>query len=488
MKFQSTPLIAVAFMLVACGAPKKSDDDAEVKPKALVEVAPVRQEEVKDTLALDGQFTLAEGHTVKLAPTLGGRLMKVLVKEGQSVTSGQLLAVVDTSVLARQAQSAGAALAAAEAQTRQVQTALKAVTADQVSQVALAKSGLTSAIAERDSNVRQAQLDLQRIRNGARPQEISVAEQVVVQARVARNKARADADRDAKLVSEGYVSGQQADTSRAAYETADSALRQAIAQYDLLRAGSRNEERRAAEDKLQSARKLGDQKVAQARIALRQAEEGILNVQAKREEANATALTAAQKAADARAAGVSVKNGELRAPIAGFVTKRFLSEGDMTDTTVPVYEIAAKGADTDFVGEVSPQDATRVLAGMEVEFASGAGRVTSVGVTNSQTGLIPIRVRVTGKPQPIGTFETARIVLRKIPGAIVVPKAAVVSREGESIVFVNEQGTAKLVKVKVGPVDGDYVAILSGLKAGQQVVMVAQFELADGGQIEVKKP
>ena len=49
------------------------------------------------------------------------------------------------------------------------------------------------------------------------------------------------------------------------------------------------------------------------------------------------------------------------------------------------------------------------------------------------------------------------------------------------------EGKAKLTEVKPGPVDGDSIAIFEGIKAGQTVILVGQYELADGTTVEVDK-
>jgi RND family efflux transporter MFP subunit len=69
-----------------------------------------------------------------------------------------------------------------------------------------------------------------------------------------------------------------------------------------------------------------------------------------------------------------------------------------------------------------------------------------------------------------------------------VPQAAVKTDNGSTFVFVLRGNTVERRGVKVGGTDGDRVEVLAGLKGGDQVVIAAPPELAEGKLIEVKKP
>jgi RND family efflux transporter MFP subunit len=330
---------------------------------------------------------------------------------------------------------------------------------------------------------------LQRTRAGARPQEIRTAEQALLQARVTRDRTKIEADRDQYLLGKGFIAARQANDSMAAYELAKSAFEQAQSQLDLLKEGARQEDLHAAEERLRSAKDLGAKKISEARVALRQADEAKLTVQAKRSEALAARLTAAEKAADAVAAKAAVQNGEVRSPMAGTVTHRFMNVGDMADPTLPIYEIASSGSTTDFVGQVAPEEAARIKEGMPAEFPNSpnlSGRVVAVGIANMQSGMTAVRLRVVGAKIETGKFATARIILRVLPDAVVIPRACVVTRDTGGVVFVDKGGVAKMTSVRLGPVEGERVAILSGVARGDTVILVGQHELSDGAPVTTK--
>ena len=477
------PLLTL-ILLAGCGKPAAKEEAADVEPPAAtVELATVDVRDMRDTLSVDGTFVLPQGASSRLAPSVVGRLAEVDVKEGDRVAAGQLLARIDTRALVAQSQSAAAGAAAAAATAAGSETALRAARVDQAASVHAARLALDVAVSEAKFGVEGAAVDLQRLRAGARPQEIAQAQQAVDQARIARDKARLDADRDVRLLKEGLVAGSQADASAAAVRTAGSILRSAEAALDLVRAGTRPEELRASELRLSSTRELAARKVAQARAALAQAQADALEVDAKAQEAAAARLAADQKAADARAAAASVGAGEIRSPIAGTVVRRFLNPGDVADTTTPVLMVASSRPVIDFVGNVSPSEARRVAEGMAVLAGEVQGTVTSVGEADSATGLVSIRAHLATKERA-GGFATVQIVLAVRRGTLTVPRGAVLERESKDAVFVAKDGTAHLTEVELGREENGRVAVLKGLAKGQRVVVLGGNEISDGAKIE----
>ena len=480
--------ILVGLLLVGC-APKKAEEKAE-EPVITVESAIAATKTIHDLLPLDGTFVLAATDYAKLAPQATGKLVQVLVKEGDSVKAGQVLARLDASVQVAQQQSAAVGVGVAAAQAAQSAATLRAANADFLASVKSAQLTLEATQIDRDSSVAAAKVDLDRVKAGARPQEIAQAEQVVRQAEVARDKAKADADRDASLFKEGYVSGQQMDASKAAYLQAESALVSSKSALSLVKAGARTEEVKAAQLRLDAARDTGNKRVQAAQAGLDQAKQGKLGVEAKAKDLEAARLGATQKGADSRAAQAQTATSLIRAPFDGVVTRRLLGPGAATDPTNPVLEIAKKGAHIEFAGQLSPTQAQKVQAGMWVLYGEIQGVVKSVGVADSTTGQVPVRVVF---PQPLqkvtsGLFGRVQISLDLLKDAVSVPDEAIVTRDEKKVVFVIDKGEANLRQVETGPSEGGFTAIVKGLKAGEKVVLVGQHEISDKAKVEEAKP
>ncbi len=483
--------VSIAIAALLCGCHSKLDEEKAVVSTATVKVGLVVQRDIRETVAVDGLFVLQEGGSAKLAPAAGGKLSKVLVREGDKVRAGQLLATIDTAVLSSQSQAASSAARSASAQADQSKASLRSAQADHQAVVHSSQLALSAAIAERDAAVQEAQADLERVRAFARPQEIEQAVQSVAQARANRDRAKADYERDRKLNAEGYVSGQQLDASRTVYEVAESALKQASSQLDLLKSGARKEDLHAAETKLRSAQSLGAKRIALAQAALSQAKKGELGVQAKHFEVSSAESLAAQKASEARAASAGTRNGEIRAPFNGLVAKRLLNPGDSTDSTLPVIDLVREGSQIDFNGTLPGNEVSKLAVGQLAffpELPDIAAKLIAVGVADSQTGLVPVRLRCASKSAVArsGTFAKARIIVRTVVG-LAIPKQAVLSREGKTIVYTVESGKAAMHEIEAGPEDQGFVAVRKGLTAGSTVILLGQHEISDGSPVQVEK-
>src|SRR5947208_6362684 len=84
-------------------------------------------------------------------------------------------------------------------------------------------------------------------------------------------------------------------------------------------------------------------------------------------------------------------------------------------------------------------------------------------------------------------FVNARLLIDTLPGATVVPTAAIQSSpRGPFVYVVRPDRTVGASQVTVGVTDGDDVSIERGLAAGEQVVVEGAERLRDGAAIEIR--
>jgi cobalt-zinc-cadmium efflux system membrane fusion protein len=82
---------------------------------------------------------------------------------------------------------------------------------------------------------------------------------------------------------------------------------------------------------------------------------------------------------------------------------------------------------------------------------------------------------------------TAKVTVKTVDVGVLVPKAALQTIEGKSVVFVREGEGFEARTVKVGRQNGVHVEILSGVNPGDQFVSKQSFLLkADLGKSEAK--
>lgn len=87
-----------------------------------VEVSPIQTQTIRDIALFTG--TLYPKSYVTVAPKVGGRLERLMVDIGDTVRSGDLIAVIDDAEYAQQVEQARAELAVAEANVQEAKSAL----------------------------------------------------------------------------------------------------------------------------------------------------------------------------------------------------------------------------------------------------------------------------------------------------------------------------------------------------------------------------
>ena len=235
----------------------------------------------------------------------------------------------------------------------------------------------------------------------------------------------------------------------------------------------------------------------EAKSALEQAENRQRAASGQLVIARARVAEAGAKVAQARAtverAEDELANATIRAPIRGTVLTRDVEVGS------PVSSILNLGANATLVmtlgdiervfvrGRVDESDIGQVRLGQPAHILTESfrdrlfeGRVTQIspiGVERDNVTTFEVRVSIDNPGQELKANMTANaeIILEEFPGSLLVPEAAVTyDSQRNTFVDVVEAGAPngrRRVAVKVGVGNGTTIQVLSGLEAGDQVVM-----------------
>ncbi len=498
-------MLGLALLLVGCGKHEAAEEKKEEAPPAVVELAEASVQSLDETVTVQGTLQPAEGKSTRVAAVAPGRLVSVLVREGDRVTAGQVLATLDSRPQRAAANSAAAATNAATAQVRQSQLSAQATASDQSSGVQLAQAALDAAQTETANALQAAQTSLElaesdwkKLQAGTRPQEIAQAEATLKQIEATRARAATEVERTGYLFEKGVMARRQSDDAKTALAVAESVVEAQRQQVALLKEGARVEERQAAElrvrqarEALSQAKRTGAAKRAQAEAALKQARQGVLQVAAKRQEIQTSYATAAQKRAEESAAQVQASYTQLTAPLSGVIVRRSLNPGDQADPATPILELA--NLDTlNLVASVPATEGARLRVGMPATLTLEGGmtasaRVLSVGQVDPQTGLLGLRLVVDNTQGKLkaGSFATAKVTIRRTPQAIVIPKTSVLSKDGKSVVFtLGSDGKAHQKNLQLGIETEKVIEVQQGLKAGEKVIVTGGYELAEGNSVK----
>jgi multidrug efflux system membrane fusion protein len=107
---------------------------------------------------------------------------------------------------------------------------------------------------------------------------------------------------------------------------------------------------------------------------------------------------------------------------------------------------------------------------------------------NTSTGTVNLKALFANKDGALFPNQFVNVVLRvdEIAGATAMPTAAVQRGTGGTYTYVlRADNTVAMTPVKLGPVDAGLVAVLSGVKAGDRVVVDGADKLRDGMSVVV---
>lgn len=218
--------------------------------------------------------------------------------------------------------------------------------------------------------------------------------------------------------------------------------------------------------------------------------------------ANSQDLLAAQQAAqDARLKAASYEargvggDGRVVATVAGVVSNLDIFAGALVPAGTPLVSVATGGQYEVRLG-VEAADAALVAAGqpVTVESSNRAGAekfsatVRSVGTAlDPVSGAAEVRVPLAaGAPLLLGEHVRAQIVVKSKASALIVPRSAVLPDEDKRILFTVKNGKAVKHEVKTGLTTDDLVEVIGdGLRAGDSVVTLGNYELEDGMAVQL---
>ncbi len=390
-----------------------------------VVVAEAERGSMAETVTVTG--TIRAAREAAVSAQISAQVLDVKVREGDPVVEGQVLARLDAAQVSSQAQQAEAGAKAARAR------------------------------------LEAAQRRLELVEEGARAEEKAIARSQLEQAESALRAAEADLKRVSELYEEGAVSKQQLDAAQTAYDRARTNRDAALKSLELTEKGARPKEVEAARKETEAAAA----QLEQAQGALAEA----------RERLSYTVI---------------------RSPLTGVVVRRHVEPGEVTNPGMggPLL-VLADPSSVYYEARVPERAALRVAPGQRVDVVvQGNGdrrvegrveRLVPVADPQSRDFLVRIDIVEATELTKPGMFGRGMIVVKESPEAVVVPKDALVEREGRMLAFVVTSGHAEQREVSVGLSDDLHAEILAGIVAGESIVVVGAQGLQDGDPVQVRE-
>jgi len=204
------------------------------------------------------------------------------------------------------------------------------------------------------------------------------------------------------------------------------------------------------------------------------------------------ALDAARAAYDLTA--LTLRESEIRAPIGGMVSARYIKLGNAIQPNSPAFKITQMDMlhahiyvpERDIHKLAPKQSATLAVdAWPDKTFRGAILRVNPV--VDAATGTVKVTVALGSGQHELkpGMFGRVEILYDRRESAVLVPKDAVLTEDAAQSVFVVAAGKARRRPIKVGYSDSANYEVLEGLKAGDEVVTTGQANLKDDARVHV---
>ena len=190
---------------------------------------------------------------------------------------------------------------------------------------------------------------------------------------------------------------------------------------------------------------------------------------------------------------------EVKAPINGMVIRYYVDIGDSVIPQEPmpqepVLNIAYMDK-VKIVVNVGEKEIPKLRKGEKVRISVDAypkesflGRVVKVApAVDPRSRKVKVELEIENKDHRLkpGMFADVEIIYKEHRNVLVVPRIAVVEREGRKVLFTVEDGRAKLREVKTGVSDGEKIEIVEGLTKGESVIVEGNYGLTDAAKVEV---
>jgi HlyD family secretion protein len=405
--------------------------------------------------------TVKAERTINLSPKNAGYLKKLLVKEGDRLRQGQIVAYMDDSNLQGQLLQAQAQLAQQEANLNK-----------------LLNGNRPQEIAQSEAQLAEAQAKLAEVTAGNRSQDIDQAQARLSQAQSTLKQAEDDLQRNESLLNEGAIAQQTVVQKRAERDNAQAKVSEAQAALNLQQQGARPEA------------------IAQARsqVAQRQQSLELLQAGTRIEDISAARAQVENAKGSLQNIQTQVNDTMIRAPFDGVVTKKYSDPGSFVAPTTAgsavegssSSSILTLAATNQIVVNLDEAKIPKVKLGQVVivtadaypdrKFTGKVSQIAAQATTVQNVTSFEVKIDLESEAQTLlkaGMNVAAEFQIGQLNQAVTVPSSAIVRQEnGEAAVYIMTGDRAlNLQPIQLGLTVGDRTEVTAGLQGNEQVLL-----------------
>ena len=485
------------------GGGKKGGGAAGPNAPLPVEVQTVARGTIADAVPVTG--SIAALQDVQLSARVSGRVVAVVVREGQIVRAGQVVVQQDAADLEANVRAAQANVAQAQAN---VSSNLAKVSQAQTNYT-LAVQTAKSAVAQARAQVASANQNYQKIKGGSRPQQVLQSKSQLLLAKANLDNALIILNRNKSLYAQGAIAKADLDTAQTNYSVQSQTYANQQQSLSLTLQGNQSEDIAAGLAQLQQ-----QQANLQTAIANQQ------TVQVRRDDivAAQAALQQARSAVQQQQATLAfdrqqVAYTQIKSPMDGIVAARTVEPGQIASPGANLMRIVNVKT-VYYEPTVSETDFSKTHVGspvvVNVDALPGrqfSGVVKAVyPAASSGSRQFTLRVAVPNPTEELrpGMFARGSLLASIHRNAVVVPVSALVPVSSEAaaassigtatggtalppqqVYVVGPDKKAAARKVGVGIVTAAQAEITAGLAPGDTLITVGQGQLLPGQPVKI---
>ena len=252
----------------------------------------------------------------------------------------------------------------------------------------------------------------------------------------------------------------------------------------------------AAQTKLNQLQHPTDNDIQLAQDAVTQTQQALALAQAPYTAQDVQTARAAVEQAQAGvdSANLQLSQATIVAPFDGVITQKLLSAGALVSPSTPI--VTLNGNDLDVPVSFQESQLANLKAGLSANITVGA--YTTQTFTGKVVGIYPSADPKThtfiakvvpddsGGKLRAGMFANVVISGEQQNSALLVPLSTIIQVNGKDSVFVVADGKAQVRPVIEGAISGGNIQIVSGVKAGEAVVVSGNAGLNDGDPVRVQ--
>jgi HlyD family secretion protein len=419
---------------------------------------PVERQNLNITVSANGKIEAER--SINLSPKNAGIIKSLVVKEGDTVKKGQIIAYMDDSNLQGQLTQAKAGIASNETNLNK-----------------LIAGNRPQDIAQSQAQLEEAQANLKKIIAGNRPQDVAQAEARLKRVKATLNQAESDLNRYQELMNAGAISRQNFSTYQTNRDTALAQVQEAEQALKLQQTGSRIED------------------VEQARAKVKQLQQSynLIKAGSRKEDIEQARSQVNSARGSLQTILAQINDTVIRAPFDGVVTKKYADPGSFVtpnnaggaSSSSVSSSILSLTANNQVVANVSESNLAKIRIGQTLKFKNDAypnkvfmGKVSQIAAqadVEQNVTSFEVKAAITSDNKSLlrsGMNVEVEFAVGQQENVLVVPTVAVIrDQRGTGIYILDTENKPVFVPVKVGVAVNNKTEIKSGLKGGERVLL-----------------